>query len=28
MIHSNPNAILVEGTDWRFLNALKRELKA
>jgi NitT/TauT family transport system substrate-binding protein len=23
-----PNAILAEGTDWRFLNELKRELKA
>jgi NitT/TauT family transport system substrate-binding protein len=28
MIKSNPNAILAEGTDWRFLNELKRELKA
>ncbi|MDF3064388.1 MAG: ABC-type nitrate/sulfonate/bicarbonate transport system [Microvirga sp.] len=28
MIKSSPNAILVEGTDWRFLNELKRELKA
>jgi hypothetical protein len=22
------NEIIAEGTDWRFLNALKRELKA
>jgi NitT/TauT family transport system substrate-binding protein len=28
MITSNPNRILAEGTDWRFLNELKRELKA
>jgi NitT/TauT family transport system substrate-binding protein len=28
MIVSNPRAILDEGTDWRFLNELKRELKA
>jgi NitT/TauT family transport system substrate-binding protein len=28
MIRSNPNQILAEGTDWRFLNELKRELKA
>ncbi len=28
MISSIPNAILDEGTDWRFLNELKRELKA
>jgi NitT/TauT family transport system substrate-binding protein len=28
MIKSGPNAILAEGTDWRFLNELKRELKA
>jgi NitT/TauT family transport system substrate-binding protein len=28
MIESSPNAILAEGTDWRFLNELKRELKA
>ena len=27
MIKSSPNAILAEGTDWRFLNELKRELK-
>jgi NitT/TauT family transport system substrate-binding protein len=28
MIQSSPNAILADGTDWRFLNELKRELKA
>jgi NitT/TauT family transport system substrate-binding protein len=28
MIESSPNALLAEGTDWRFLNELKRELKA
>jgi NitT/TauT family transport system substrate-binding protein len=28
MITSNPNKIIAEGTDWRFLNELKRELKA
>jgi len=28
MISSSPNEILAEGTDWRFLNELKRELKA
>ena len=28
MISSSPNALLGEGTDWRFLNELKRELKA
>ena len=28
MIKSSPNAILTEGTDWRFLNEIKRELKA
>jgi NitT/TauT family transport system substrate-binding protein len=28
MIKSSPNAILAEGTDWRFVNELKRELKA
>jgi NitT/TauT family transport system substrate-binding protein len=27
MIKSSPNEILAEGTDWRFLNELKRELK-
>jgi NitT/TauT family transport system substrate-binding protein len=28
MIASTPNQIIAEGTDWRFLNELKRELKA
>jgi NitT/TauT family transport system substrate-binding protein len=28
MIESNPRQILAEGTDWRFLNELRRELKA
>jgi NitT/TauT family transport system substrate-binding protein len=28
MIKSSQNALLAEGTDWRFLNQLKRELKA
>jgi NitT/TauT family transport system substrate-binding protein len=28
MIESTPNALIAEGTDWRFLNELKRELKA
>ena len=27
-IKSSPNALIAEGTDWRFLNELKRELKA
>jgi NitT/TauT family transport system substrate-binding protein len=27
MIKSTPNKIIAEGTDWRFFNALKRELK-
>ena len=27
MIQSSPNAILAEGTVWRFLNELKRELR-
>jgi NitT/TauT family transport system substrate-binding protein len=27
MIRSNPNRIIAESTDWRFLNELKRELK-
>jgi NitT/TauT family transport system substrate-binding protein len=27
MIKSTPNEILAKGTDWRFLNELKRELK-
>jgi NitT/TauT family transport system substrate-binding protein len=28
MIKSTPQKIIAEGTDWRFLNELKRELKA
>jgi NitT/TauT family transport system substrate-binding protein len=28
LLNNSPNQILVEGTDWRFLNELKRELKA
>jgi NitT/TauT family transport system substrate-binding protein len=28
MITSTPNKIIAEGADWRFLNELKRELKA
>jgi NitT/TauT family transport system substrate-binding protein len=28
MITSSPHRILAQGTDWRFLNELKRELKA
>jgi NitT/TauT family transport system substrate-binding protein len=28
MVSSNPNEIIAEGTDWRFINELKRELKA
>jgi NitT/TauT family transport system substrate-binding protein len=28
MIKSNPNKLIAQGTDWRFLNELKRELKA
>ena len=28
MIKTNPEKLIVQGTDWRFLNELKRELKA
>jgi NitT/TauT family transport system substrate-binding protein len=28
MIKSSPNKILADGTDWRFWNDLKRELKS
>jgi len=28
MIKSSPSRILAEGTDWRSLSELKRELKA
>jgi NitT/TauT family transport system substrate-binding protein len=27
MIKSTPQKIIAQGTDWRFLNELKRELK-
>jgi NitT/TauT family transport system substrate-binding protein len=27
MIKSNPNKLIAQGTDWRFLNELKKELK-
>ena len=27
MVKSNPEAIIQKGTDWRFLNELKQELK-
>ncbi len=27
MIKSSPQKIIADGTDWRFLNELKRELK-
>jgi len=28
LIQSSPNALIAEGTDWRFIDELKRELKA
>jgi NitT/TauT family transport system substrate-binding protein len=28
LIKSSPQKILAQGTDWRFLNELKKELKA
>jgi hypothetical protein len=28
MIKSSPEKIIAQGTDWRFLNELKKELKA
>ena len=28
MVRSTPQQIIAEGADWRFLNELKRELKA
>jgi NitT/TauT family transport system substrate-binding protein len=28
MLRTSPNTILADGTDWRFVNELKRELKA
>jgi NitT/TauT family transport system substrate-binding protein len=27
MLGASPNTLLAEGTDWRFVNELKRELK-
>jgi NitT/TauT family transport system substrate-binding protein len=27
LIKSSPQKVIAEGTDWRFLNELKRELK-
>ena len=27
MINATPQKIIAQGTDWRFLNALKKELK-
>ena len=27
MIRSTPQKIIAQGTDWRFLNELKQELK-
>jgi NitT/TauT family transport system substrate-binding protein len=27
-VKSTPQKIIADGTDWRFLNELKRELKA
>jgi NitT/TauT family transport system substrate-binding protein len=28
MVKSGPRQIIAQGTDWRFLNELKKELKA
>jgi NitT/TauT family transport system substrate-binding protein len=28
IIKSNPKQLIAAGTDWRFLNEIKRELKA
>jgi NitT/TauT family transport system substrate-binding protein len=28
MIKTSPNDLIAQGTDWRFLNAVKKELKA
>ena len=28
MVRSDPRRLIAEGTDWRFLNALRKELKA
>jgi NitT/TauT family transport system substrate-binding protein len=27
-LDATPNKLIAKGTDWRFLNELKRELKA
>ena len=27
LVKSGPNKIIAQGTDWRFLNELKKELK-
>ena len=27
LIKSSPQKVIAQGTDWRFLNALKKELK-
>ena len=27
-VETNPNLLMAQGTDWRFLNELKKELKA
>jgi NitT/TauT family transport system substrate-binding protein len=27
MVKSSPQKLIAQGTDWRFLNALKQELK-
>ena len=28
MVKSSPQKIIAQGTDWRFMNELKKELKA
>ncbi len=28
MVKSSPQKLIAQGTDWRFLNELKKELKA
>jgi NitT/TauT family transport system substrate-binding protein len=28
LIKSRPDKLIAQGTDWRFLNELKKELKA
>ena len=28
LIKSSPNKLIADGSDWRFLDELKRELKA